>query len=794
MLFRLFSRALTRRALLLAGTAGLAAGVAFVQVAGQRTPPAQAAAAVSPPFASVPRFPNGRAAPPTLGAANVVSACQPGPERIAPGGHDVYVDLPLERVAARINNPTTQSTDDLELRTYSGCLTSPLLTVRPGDTLHVAVHNELSADDPTCGATPAPYLLLPVGVGCFNTTNLHTHGLHVSPSGISDNVLRSMPPRKAPYPVEIALPADHPAGTFWYHAHMHGSTAVGVSSADAGVLIVRGDRDWAHRAQNGGIVDVDTILHDAQHVPFPDTVFELQQIAYGCFWQPAATPPPAPGTTPAPTGPYDNLITTQGLYTTADTQSSSPPPSANAPWSCSYTSQQPGRITKGVVENFNSQLFSATIWDTNGRFTSINGIVQPTITVAAGAIQRWRFVHAGVHDTINVQVLRMSPALTANGGAPRASLLNALAGKTRVQQAAIVEQVCRATPSAVVPQVEIADDGLTRTHVNTIKLRAPGISQVVGPVASNYLQPGYRSDILVAFPSAGDYCLLDQAAPPGERVIVNPKTGATSGNGGNGPSIPQLLAYVHVAGGHPVTGDPATYILNAIAAANPDLPPAVRAGVRLGNLTPFAPFVALAPPHPQLLPKPTAYFGIDFNSQGPVIQPNGFGVNGIAYQPDSVQPALIRQLGTTDDWDVAIQETPQAEPHIFHIHINPFEIMDIQRVFHLKNGTTLKKSIFDPQTGQCTPLVVADAHHLADQYCSLYHVFRDTLFIEDGYDVTLRTHYARYTGEFVLHCHILDHEDAGMMANVEVVKDRLHPPPPGHMDMPMHGTPLKRQP
>jgi hypothetical protein len=27
----------------------------------------------------------------------------------------------------------------------------------------------------------------------------------------------------------------------------------------------------------------------------------------------------------------------------------------------------------------------------------------------------------------------------------------------------------------------------------------------------------------------------------------------------------------------------------------------------------------------------------------------------------------------------------------------------------------------------------------------------------------------RYVGEFVLHCHILDHEDQGMMQNVAVV-------------------------
>ena len=36
------------------------------------------------------------------------------------------------------------------------------------------------------------------------------------------------------------------------------------------------------------------------------------------------------------------------------------------------------------------------------------------------------------------------------------------------------------------------------------------------------------------------------------------------------------------------------------------------------------------------------------------------------------------------------------------------------------------------------------------------------------YTAIVRTHYRRYVGEFVLHCHILDHEDQGMMQNVVI--------------------------
>ncbi|HEY8940457.1 MAG TPA: multicopper oxidase domain-containing protein [Cellvibrio sp.] len=38
--------------------------------------------------------------------------------------------------------------------------------------------------------------------------------------------------------------------------------------------------------------------------------------------------------------------------------------------------------------------------------------------------------------------------------------------------------------------------------------------------------------------------------------------------------------------------------------------------------------------------------------------------------------------------------------------------------------------------------------------------------------VETRTRYERYIGEYVLHCHILEHEDQGMMQSVQVVLPR----------------------
>ena len=84
---------------------------------------------------------------------------------------------------------------------------------------------------------------------------MHFHGLHVSPTGNSDNVLLNIAPQTH-FEYEVNIPFDHPSGTFWYHPHRHGSTAMQVASGASGPLIVRGSRRYA----GGAPGDIDTIL------------------------------------------------------------------------------------------------------------------------------------------------------------------------------------------------------------------------------------------------------------------------------------------------------------------------------------------------------------------------------------------------------------------------------------------------------------------------------------------------------------------------------------------------------
>jgi FtsP/CotA-like multicopper oxidase with cupredoxin domain len=123
--------------------------------------------------------------------------------------------------------------DEVLLRSYERSLVGPTLRCRAGDVIEIDLLNQLPPEAPAHHGN---------GPHAFNTTNLHTHGLHVSPAGESDNVLIEVPPGQRQH-YRFEIPKDHPAGTFYYHPHKHGSTAMQLASGMAGALIVEGDVD-----------------------------------------------------------------------------------------------------------------------------------------------------------------------------------------------------------------------------------------------------------------------------------------------------------------------------------------------------------------------------------------------------------------------------------------------------------------------------------------------------------------------------------------------------------------------
>ena len=75
-----------------------------------------------------------------------------------------------------------------------------------------------------------------------NVTNVHTHGMHISPAGPSDDVLRFFEGGTGgDYVYDI--PAHHMGGTYWYHAHHHGATFLQVATGALGSIVIDDGND-----------------------------------------------------------------------------------------------------------------------------------------------------------------------------------------------------------------------------------------------------------------------------------------------------------------------------------------------------------------------------------------------------------------------------------------------------------------------------------------------------------------------------------------------------------------------
>ncbi|AZZ92307.1 multicopper oxidase family protein [Hahella sp. KA22] len=621
-----------------------------------------------------------------LATTNLKSIPTSGSPRV---GTERHLDLNIVYTDSRLYNPATASYDNVHLRSYVGTDTSPTrpfvaptIEVTPGDTVRVTLNNKLPAD-PSCikhdGDVNDPH--------CFNGTNLHTHGLWISPTGNSDNVLLKIDPGVS-FQYEYNIPPDHPAGTFWYHTHLHGSTALQVSSGMAGALIMHGDRPPS-KTSNG---DIDTLLKDSEGKSFQERILVLQQIQYAC-------------------------LENGQIMEDSD---------GNVLWDCPATVENP---IYGV-ESYDQ--FGPGSWGDSGRYTSINGVILPVFTAKAGEIERWRMIHAGVRDTISLEFRKLKPSIAE-------SSLNTLKAKDADRY---INDNC--TGDAI-PYHVIADDGLTRAKAWQTKLST--------------LQPGYRVDALVVFPDDGNYCVIDTSAQAAASVSQTAESR-------------QLLGMVKVAPGETVHDIHEYLKKRLIASANKFMPASVRDDVVADlqddlKFTRFTPHQDIA--DSEVTGKQELTFFIDTttsdvkfevsNFTGMSKTEPGMPIDPNPYDPDRVDRLLT--LGGVDEW---VLESQYAS-HPFHIHVNPFQIVKILD----SNGRDVS-----------APDAVDDASGAADpQYQGLKGVWKDTLWVKSLiptvqapkgiYTLMVRTRYQRYIGEYVLHCHILDHEDQGMMQNVSIV-------------------------
>ncbi len=278
--------------------------------------------------------------------------------------------------------------------------------------------------------------------------------------------------------------------------------------------------------------------------------------------------------------------------------------------------------------------------------TSINGQCLPIITVKAGDIQRWRFIDAGISASINLAVIQ-----------PNGSKLDLN---------------------------EFARDGITMNGTQVQK--------------NILLQPGYRSDVLVQFPTCTTY--------PCELFLIDDASQAR-------------MSLMGVA-------EPSNQIAKIIIEEN------------------TGPAMTMPPPQIFTNPYPFICDPADFKNCSDrlatqkvwfanVTNPSGgtFKTVNDGVYPNTVTKQLT--LNDSNTWKLWVgDKQTSAANHPFHIHVNPFQLVD-------QNGFSYWKDT----------LLVSGADNKGESNA-----------------LTVVSRYENFDGEFVLHCHNLDHEDQGMMMNV----------------------------
>lgn len=155
---------------------------------------------------------------------------------------------------------------------------------------------------------------------------------------------------------------------------------------------------------------------------------------------------------------------------------------------------------------------------------------------------------------------------------------------------------------------------------------------------------------------------------------------------------------------------------------------------------------------------------VDFSMTGNIGAPPFFFIDGKQFQEGVIDRIMLKD--SAEEWTLT-NTSLTGISHPFHIHINPFQVTEIY-----------DPNTMPPPAGQ-NPDPARDARKLPAPW-----VWWDVISIPAGKQVTIngqptvipghikmRSRFDDFYGKFVLHCHILGHEDRGMMEVVEVVNN-----------------------
>ena len=581
------------------------------------------------------------------------------------------VTLVLSYLTTTLPNPTTGKRDAVTLRNMYGTIPAPTLRMRVGDLLRIKVFNNLPANPVFPPVNPVPPTTLPwpqpAHLRYPNSTNLHTHGLHVypdvypepfTPPGQSPNT--SVPPKLygdfvvddpeqgikpgETRQYEYRIRTDHPAGTYWYHPHLHGSSAMQVGSGMAGAMIIEGPID-----------DVPEIAAAQERV------FVFQ----------------------APL--YDNT---------------------------------------GKLESFG---FVASITNNEPAFM-INGVRQPTIVMKSGEVQNWRFVNAGTFNMLNLSLDGHTLYQYSHDGNPRRTFklnpplpISAFNPPTTPPPASY--------PEGVVLAVGNRSNVLVKAGVaGTYQLRNFPIENGRNPAG---VLPG---DVVATVIVVNDPMPMN--LPP-EPLPVTPFLAPITDEELASHGGLKRTIVMRVIGSQP--GSPQIPVPFAGQAKTPLVEPG-------DEITDWV-FQQYYPNPPTENPPKLSQIAnkvYALGSDGTASSQNpGMPKTYIPFQSKKAVTQMVA-LNAVEEWTIVNMNNIR---HPFHIHVNPMYIVAV-------NG----KRLAEPFWADTMPLPFNDNQP---------PVGEDTPATVTSF--TFRMRFLHYTGRYVMHCHMLVHEDMGMMQGVTVV-------------------------
>ncbi|MDJ0554274.1 MAG: multicopper oxidase domain-containing protein [Microcoleaceae cyanobacterium MO_207.B10] len=572
------------------------------------------------------------------------------------------------------------------LRGYNGTIPGPMLIVEPGDRLEIELQNDLD-----------------------QVTNLHTHGLHVSPLGHGDNVLFPLEPGET-WDVEIDIPEDHFIGLDWYHPHLHGLTNEQVASGAAGLLVMNAPSDlpdlekWDPTERPMYFMAINTFGIQQQNRPG------------------SANDPLNQSDIELPAGTPIEVIDRengQPVYELSD--------AVFGGWNAKPISYDPAQPT-GNPEQFLSEYGGGGLAEpTENVIHTVNGQYNPTIDVETGEWNLFSFANMATNTFHVVQLVKEE-------------------GEEIIPQEVFLVAIDGDASGIVTDNRRIVDE-------------------------FPLLNPGSRLSVQHWFEEPGTYYFLSNGT---NEILEQDDVSALIGEGkgfNDGHVIwgSQVLATVEVTGDEIPQGEfPETY--DTLQEQSQNIDDIVNAA-RDGDFDRDRTFVwdanvggAIAAGRSPSETEVESFEGT-------------YTINDkfFATDPDEGMPPLaMPMLGTKEVWSIVNRsgisngdlaaiglDIPLLEWHPFHIHQNDFTVLSI-------NGFDVEDIEQNYLAG-----VLSDTIALSPSYApgtaTLENPYGTPQLNGEPSEVEILMEFEDYPGSYVNHCHILFHEDAGMMAVVRVI-------------------------